>query len=274
MIHKNNPVPQPNHHWGDGLEKDALAFGQLPHAAQRVGQQRDLQLRRLQPPRRHRQSRTGATSTAGATGTQIYPLGFLPNIEGLVTDYSMAGGLRGLVSGWSYDLGAEFGHNDFDYEIGNTLNASLGPCMDVACAPGADGVLGTADDPGIPNQTSFFAGRVLREELVTGLNIAKPVEIGLPKPVNLAFGATFRRERYAIRAGELGSYVNGGRSTRTATDRPRGARNRSRASRPAMNPTGIAPTSGSTPTPRPISPRRSSPRRRSGSSGTATSARA
>ncbi len=52
---------------------------------------------------------------------------------------------------------------------------------------------------------SFFAGRVLREELVAALNIARPVSVGLPKPVNLAFGAAFRRERYAIRAGELAS---------------------------------------------------------------------
>ena len=79
-----------------------------------------------------------------------------------------------------------------------------------ACAPGADGILGNADDPGIPNQLSFFAGRVLREEFVTALNVAKPVELGLPSPVNLAFGAVYRRERYAIRAGELASYINGG----------------------------------------------------------------
>jgi iron complex outermembrane receptor protein len=71
-------------------------------------------------------------------------------------------------------------------------------------------VLGTADDPGIPNQLSFFAGRVLREELVTALNIARPVNVGLPAPRNLAFGAAFRRERYAIRQGELASYIDGG----------------------------------------------------------------
>ncbi|MBA3553611.1 MAG: TonB-dependent receptor, partial [Gemmatimonadales bacterium] len=139
----------------------------------------------------------------------IYPLGFLPEINGRPTDYSVAGGLRGLVSGWNYDLGAEFGHNHFDYNIRNSLNASLGPCLDVACAPGADGALGTADDPGIPNQLSFFAGRVLREELVAALNVARPVDVGLPGPVNLAFGAAFRRERYAIREGELASYING-----------------------------------------------------------------
>ena len=26
VIQKNNPVPQPNHHWGDGVEKDVLTF--------------------------------------------------------------------------------------------------------------------------------------------------------------------------------------------------------------------------------------------------------
>jgi iron complex outermembrane recepter protein len=50
---------------------------------------------------------------------------------------------------------------------------------------------------------------VLREELVTGANIARPVNVGLPAPLNLAFGAAFRRERYVIREGEPASYVNG-----------------------------------------------------------------
>jgi iron complex outermembrane receptor protein len=209
VIHKNNPVAQPNHHWGDGLERDALAFAnfRLP-----VNESGSTELYSFggyshrngigNPYRRYFDS--------GRNWQDIYPLGFLPTIGGLVTDYSMAGGLRGVVSGWNYELGTEFGHNDFEYEIGNTLNASLGPCLDVACAPGLDGVLGTADDPGIPNQTSFFAGRVLREEWITALNIAKPVELGLPNAVNLAFGAAFRRERYAIRAGEFASYVTGG----------------------------------------------------------------
>jgi iron complex outermembrane receptor protein len=148
----------------------------------------------------------------------------------VATDYSAAGGLRGLVSGWSYELGAEFGHNDFDYDMTNTNNASLGPCLDVPCAPGADGVLGTADDPGIPNQLSFFAGRVLREELVTGLNIARPVELGLPAPVNFAFGAAFRRERYVIRAGEPASYINGGHLAQDSA---------------AAEPSGVAPSGSS-----------------------------
>ena len=50
---------------------------------------------------------------------------------------------------------------------------------------------------------------MLREELVTALNVAQAGELGLPAPVNLAFGAAFRRERYAIRPGELASYIHG-----------------------------------------------------------------
>jgi iron complex outermembrane recepter protein len=208
VVHKNNPVEQPNHHWGDGLERDALTFANFRLPVGTSGTEiysfggYSHRNGIGNPYRRY--------SGSARSWDDIYPLGFLPDIQGLVTDYSAAGGVRGLVSGWSYELGTEFGHNDFDYHINNTLNASLGPCLDVACAPGADGILGTGDDPGIPNQQDFFAGRVLREEWITALNIAKPVELGLPNPVNLAFGTAFRRERYAIRQGELASYVNGG----------------------------------------------------------------
>src|SRR5262249_53230125 len=40
VITKRNPVPQPNHHWGDGLEKDVLTIGDihLPIAALGGGQ--------------------------------------------------------------------------------------------------------------------------------------------------------------------------------------------------------------------------------------------
>ena len=208
VVEKNNPVPQPNHHWGDGLEQDILGFANFRLPLNDAGSSEIYSF--------------GGYSHRDGTGNgyrryedsnrnwqEIYPLGFLPEINGRPTDYSGAAGLRGVVSGWNYDLGAEFGHNHFDYNIRNTNNASLGPCLDTPCAPGADLLLGTADDPGIPNQTSFFAGRVLREELVTGLNLARPVSIGLRSPVNLAFGAAFRRERYAIREGELASYING-----------------------------------------------------------------
>ena len=208
VVVKHNAVPQPNTHWGDGVEEDILTFANFRLPLNDAGSSEIYSFGGYG----HRDGTgNGYRRTAGNNRNwqEIYPLGFLPEINGKPTDYSAAAGLRGLLSGWSYDLGAEFGHNDFEYNIRNTLNASLGPCLDVPCAPGPDRVLGTADDPGIPNQLSFFAGRVLREEFVTALNVARPVSMGLPAPVNLAFGAVFRREKYATRAGELASYING-----------------------------------------------------------------
>jgi iron complex outermembrane receptor protein len=208
VVEKRNPVPQPNTHWGDGLEQDVLGFANFRMPVNEAGTSEIYSFGGYS----HRDGTgNGYRRTAGNNRNwqEIYPLGFLPEINGKPTDYSVAGGLRGVVSDWNYDLGAEFGHNHFDYNIRNTLNASLGPCLGVPCAPGPDRTLGTADDPGIPNQLSFFAGRVLRQEFVAGLNLARPMELGLPAPVHLAFGAAFRREKYAIRPGELASYING-----------------------------------------------------------------
>ena len=92
VIEKRNPVPQPNHHWGDGLEKDALTFANFRMPLNDAGTHRDLQLRRLQPPRRQRQrlpplrrqrAQLAARSTRSAT---------CPTFSGTVTDYSAAGG--------------------------------------------------------------------------------------------------------------------------------------------------------------------------------------
>jgi iron complex outermembrane receptor protein len=208
VVQKNNPVEQPNHHWGDGLEKDALTFANFRMPVNTAGTSEVYAFGGYS----HRDGSGNAYRRYAGNARnwrEIYPLGFLPTFSGTATDWSAAGGLRGVVSGWNYDVGAEFGHNHFDYNMTSTLNPSLGPCLDVACAPGADRVLGTADDPGIPNQTEFFSGRVEREEFVTAVNIAKAVELGFRAPVNLAFGAAFRRERYAITEGELASWVNG-----------------------------------------------------------------
>ena len=208
VVDKRNPVPQPNHHWGDGLERDLLTFANFRMPINQAG---SSEVYSFGGYSRRDGAGNGYRRSTGNNRNwrEIYPLGFLPNVEGDVTDFSAAGGLRGLVADWNYDLGIEFGHNDFDYNITNTLNASLGPCLGDPCAPGQDRVLGTADDPGIPNQTSFFAGQVIREELVAAVNVARPLSLGLPAPVNFAFGAALRRERYAIREGELASYVNG-----------------------------------------------------------------
>src|SRR3989441_1637177 len=223
VVIQRNPVAQPNHHWGDGLEKDimTLANFRMPLSEARTSEIYAFGGYSFRRGSGNGYRRCGNVGTLPASCAsfitarswrEIYPLGYLPEFEPDVTDYSATGGFRGTTHGWSVDLGAAFGHNDFKYNLRNTLNVSLGPCLDPAapCAPGPEGILGTADDPGLPNKTSFFAGRLEREEFVTGINVTKALEVGLRAPVNLAVGAAFRRERYQIVQGERASWINGG----------------------------------------------------------------
>jgi len=217
VVIKRNPVPQPSAHWGDGLEKDVLTMAnvRMPLNAARTIEFYSFggySFRRGTGNGYRRCAVDCASFITGRVWPQIYPLGYLPEFHPDVTDYSVAGGFRGATHGWSVDLGASFGHNHFKYNLRNTLNVSLGPCLNPAapCAPGPDRILGNADDPGIPNKTSFYAGQLAREELVTGINVTKALEVGLRAPVNLALGAAFRRERYQITRGETASWINGG----------------------------------------------------------------
>ena len=217
VVTKNNPVPQPNHHWGDGEERDIMTFAnfRLP----------------INPASTSEIYTFGGYSHRTGTGNgyrrylgsnrnwpEIYPLGFLPEFNPDVTDYSVAAGFRGLAGGWSVDFGGTLGHNSFEYNLRNTLNASLGPCLDTPCAPGPNGILGDGDDPNIPNQTEFFAGEVSRDEMIAAINFAKPLQVGLPRELNVAVGAAYRRESYQITRGELASYINGGHLDQDSAD--------------------------------------------------------
>ena len=207
VILKRNGTPQPNHHWGDGQEKDVMTLANFRMPLNNSGSELyafgDYSFRRG----------TGNGYRRYGDGDRnwptIYPLGYLPEFHPDVTDYSATGGWRGATGGWALDLGGTFGHNDFIYNLSNTLNVSLGPCLDTPCAPGKDGILGTPDDPGIPNQTSFDAGTVSRNELIMAGNASREMHLGLPAPVHVALGVAWRREGYQIQAGELASYIDG-----------------------------------------------------------------
>ncbi|MGQ0647918.1 MAG: TonB-dependent receptor [Gemmatimonadaceae bacterium] len=206
---KNNPVPQPNHHLGDGLANDFLTFANLRLPTNAAGTSEFY-------GNGGYTNRTGTGNGFYRQGLSernwptIYPQGFLPEFRPDVVDYSAASGFRGLASGWNYDVGASFGRNTFDYQLRNTLNVSLGPCLTTACAPGLDGVLGNADDPGIPNSRNFFAGGLRASELSVSATLAKPLDLGLPERVNVAAGVAWRRESFQLVAGEKGSWIQGG----------------------------------------------------------------
>ncbi|MDQ3696882.1 MAG: TonB-dependent receptor [Gemmatimonadota bacterium] len=208
LVAKNNPIPMPNHHWGDGASKDLMTFATLRLPLGTLGAAGLYGF--------------GGYSKREGTGfgyfrapssernwTEIYPSGFLPEFAPDVVDLSAVVGARGMGAGWGYDFGVTYGHNAFEYHLSNTLNTSLGPCLDTACAPGQDGVLGTADDPGIPNQTSFFAGELRLSEAIFSADLNREFDVGFASPIHIAIGAAYRRENYEIVAGERASYING-----------------------------------------------------------------
>ncbi len=222
VVVKRNPVDQPNHHWGDGREQDIMTFGNLRLPLNESGSTEAYAF--------------GGYSFREGTGNgfrrqgisdrnwpEIYPLGYLPTFDPDVQDASAAGGIRGTVSGWGYDVGASFGWNSFEYNLTNTMNVSLGPCLDVPCAPGLDGILGTADDPGIPNKMDIFAGTLSASEASLAASLARQVDVGLPSPLNVALGGAYRREYYWIDAGEPASFIQGGHLNRDSLPAPPGS---------------------------------------------------
>lgn len=209
IIKKNNPVEQPNHHLGDGLANDALTFANLRLPINASGTSELYGFGGYT----HRIGTGNGFYRQGLSERnwpQIYPQGFLPEFRPTVVDWSGAAGVRGVANQWNYDAALSFGRNVFDYELRNTLNASLGPCLTTACAPGLDGILGTADDPGIPNSTHFFAGGLRASELGVNVNVSRPMDVGLPNALNVALGATYRREAFELVPGEKGSWIQGG----------------------------------------------------------------
>jgi iron complex outermembrane receptor protein len=123
---------------------------------------------------------------------QMYPDGFAPRIGTDVEDHSLTVGTRTSLAGWSIDLNATHGRNQMDYIIGSTLNASLANADLLAGGPGI-------------SPDSFDAGGFSFTQNTVGLDVTRFFPDALDG-VNVAFGAESRRENYAIRAGERGSW--------------------------------------------------------------------
>ena len=121
---------------------------------------------------------------------EIYPNGFLPIIAPDVTDLSAALGYEWTWGEWLMDSSLVFGRNDMDFEIQNTLNASIGPS----------------------SKRVFDAGGFDYDQTVVNFSGTRGIEMaGWDSPLNLSAGVEARRESYSITAGEPDSYRNGGR---------------------------------------------------------------
>ncbi|MBC3932150.1 TonB-dependent receptor plug domain-containing protein [Undibacterium curvum] len=131
--------------------------------------------------------------TAYSSGTTLrsplYPQGFLPNLAANNEDVSAVLGLKGKTAGWRWDTSLNSGSNSFSLDVNNTANLSLG-----AASP-----------------TSFYAGKLKNTQTLLNLDAATDLDIpGLSNPATLALGTEYRRDQYAISAGEANSYSGSG----------------------------------------------------------------
>jgi iron complex outermembrane receptor protein len=118
----------------------------------------------------------------------IYPGGFTPRFGSDTRDYSLATGIKGdATENLSWDVSAEYGSNRIDYFLDDSINLSLG-----SLSP-------TDFDDG---------GREQREETVNA-DFVYQWKTALEKPINVAFGAEWRREEFSVYAGEEASWVLG-----------------------------------------------------------------
>ena len=185
-----NPVAQPNHRWGDPDTRDLMTFVNLNAPLDQAETRFVYAFGGF--------SRRAANSAGFFRRAldvfnwpQIYPQGFLPEIQPNVVDGSGTAGIKGVTHGWTYDASGQYGRNAFDFTIGNTLNVSLGPNVP-------------------PNHTVFDAGGLALDQFVANLDVSRAIPVPRLKRLNVAFGTEYRRENYRIRAGEPDSYGDGG----------------------------------------------------------------
>lgn len=128
-----------------------------------------------------------ATTPTAANFVPLTPIGFLPLIETELKDYSGTVGVRGEVGGWNADFSLGHGHNSFDYQVHDTVNASFGTA----------------------SPTDFDAGGLRYGQIIANLDFSKEFEIGAAKPLTVAAGAEHRNERFKIRPGDTFSWAAG-----------------------------------------------------------------
>ncbi|MFQ5706703.1 MAG: TonB-dependent receptor domain-containing protein [bacterium] len=138
--------------------------------------------------------RTGSTgcfyrrALDNRTVRSIHPEGFLPTLNNTLNDFSSAGGVKGSVGPWTYDVSETYGRDSFRFGVHNTNNASEGNS----------------------SKTKFNSGTLKFQQATTNVDLLRAVDIGTAAPLTIAIGGEFRWENYKIDPGEVDSYLNGG----------------------------------------------------------------
>jgi iron complex outermembrane receptor protein len=136
----------------------------------------------------------GSGDIPSRNSAAMYPDGFVPFINGDVTDRYLIVGHKMPFGEWTADLSQTYGYNKLAYNISNTLNASI---ANQNLLGGGQGI----------SARQFNAGGFSFAQATTNFDMSRFFP-GLLGGTNVAFGAEFRNEQYKIFAGEPGSYID------------------------------------------------------------------
>jgi len=130
-----------------------------------------------------------------ADGWVGLPAGFTPFLDGAQDDSSVVVGINGeFDSGMLYDISFNYGKNELDYFLNNTVNGDLP-------------LVGTCPACEI-SQRGFDVGGYAQEERTLNVDFSVPAS----DSVNIAFGFESREETFSAFAGESASFLGGGSS--------------------------------------------------------------
>ena len=117
-----------------------------------------------------------------------FPGGFTPQFGAFIDDYSMAGGVRGQLGAWYFDVSAVAGRSNAEFYIYNTINPQL---------------LGQRNDIDV----HYDAGAYTETDRVVNIDVSRPVDFAnFYGPVNVAAGFEYRDETFKITNGEPNSF--------------------------------------------------------------------
>ena len=118
----------------------------------------------------------------------IYPAGFSPLFGQDDTDISFYTGLKGTKGALNWDLSFGAGSNKIEYNLANSINASMGP----------------------NSPTEFNTGSLKQSEKNINFDGVYLLENNVfADDINIAFGGEWRQETYTVTAGEEASYLVG-----------------------------------------------------------------
>ena len=119
---------------------------------------------------------------------ELWPEGFTPAFGASLTDASAVLGLAGaLENGLDYDLSVNFGRNNVDFYIDDTVNASYGP----------------------NTPRSFDIGEYTQKDTSLNFDVTYTMDVGLASDMNFAAGLEWRDEEFEITTGERASWDTG-----------------------------------------------------------------